>query len=406
MNPGNPIPNYMKCCMEQQRFLFDKEAFQRREELLAMPLKELPAQELEEYGRSALSQADRAARLDNPDWQILLKLKADGITLLLPDVQQIRGAGAGPEGALPCRDRPGPIRRRDPDRQDDVRHVAPPGRAPDVHRQPGGYRHREHRHRPPGGDAGAAGLPQPLLGADEPARSLDLAWTRAWTASGRSSWWMFRDLDDSAPMSADQLKKFIAHMDNADRRRGAVKRPRACGAWLDAQTKDEAKVAAARRRLVEMRRARGAAAAIPRRPGDPPGREARVRGTPRRRHEDPDLAVLAGRSDGRPGSQDEQAAGPVRRCPGAGRDQAVRRAQARLDQRIALLRHVEALRLYAAEHDGTLPANLSDISVPLPDDPFTGKPFRYEVDGDTAHLRGSPPAGRGERSRSSTSTTR
>ena len=65
----------------------------------------------------------------------------------------------------------------------------------------------------------------------------------------------------------------------------------------------------------------------------------------------------------------------------------VRRAQGRLEQRIALLRHVEALRLYAAEHDGTLPAKLSDIAVPLPVDPFTGKPFRYEVEGAT----GSPP---------------
>jgi hypothetical protein len=29
--------------------------------------------------------------------------------------------------------------------------------------------------------------------------------------------------------------------------------------------------------------------------------------------------------------------------------------------------------------------------VSLPNDPFTGKPFRYEVSGSTAHLRGSPP---------------
>ena len=65
-----------------------------------------------------------------------------------------------------------------------------------------------------------------------------------------------------------------------------------------------------------------------------------------------------------------------------------------LDQRIALLRHVEALRLHAAEHDGTLPAKLSEITVPLPDDPFTGKPFRYEVTGQTAHLRGTPPPGK------------
>jgi hypothetical protein len=68
----------------------------------------------------------------------------------------------------------------------------------------------------------------------------------------------------------------------------------------------------------------------------------------------------------------------------------VRQAQGRLEQRVALLRHVEALRIYAAAHAGKLPAKLSDCGVPLPDDPFTGKPFRYEIDGATAHLRGGP----------------
>jgi hypothetical protein len=68
-----------------------------------------------------------------------------------------------------------------------------------------------------------------------------------------------------------------------------------------------------------------------------------------------------------------------------------RRAQGRLEQRIALLRHVEALRLYAAAHEGKLPATLSDCPVPLPPDPFTGKPFAYEAEAATAQLRGSPP---------------
>jgi len=71
----------------------------------------------------------------------------------------------------------------------------------------------------------------------------------------------------------------------------------------------------------------------------------------------------------------------------------VRKAQVRLEQRIALLRHVEAIRLYAAEHDGKLPASLNDITVPLPVDPFTGQPFRYHVDGLMAEIRGSPPRG-------------
>ncbi len=90
MNPGNPIQGYMKCFMEQEKFFFDKGSFQRRATLLTMPLKELPARELRDYGGLALKQADWAARLDNPDWQILLRLKADGIGVVIPDVQQLR----------------------------------------------------------------------------------------------------------------------------------------------------------------------------------------------------------------------------------------------------------------------------------------------------------------------------
>ena len=58
---------------------------------------------------------------------------------------------------------------------------------------------------------------------------------------------------------------------------------------------------------------------------------------------------------------------------------------------------VEALRLYAAAHEGALPAKLTDVSVPLPVDPFTGQPFRYELIDGTAHLRGSPPKGEEKR---------
>ena len=66
---------------------------------------------------------------------------------------------------------------------------------------------------------------------------------------------------------------------------------------------------------------------------------------------------------------------------------------------MALLRHVEALRLYAAAHDGKLPEGLFEVAVPLPPDPFTGKPFVYRVEAATAHLRGSPPRGEGKNPR-------
>jgi hypothetical protein len=67
----------------------------------------------------------------------------------------------------------------------------------------------------------------------------------------------------------------------------------------------------------------------------------------------------------------------------------LRRTQGQLEQQIAFLRHVEALRMYAARHNGKLPAKLSDVSVPLPIDPVSGKPFVYAIDGAIAHIRGS-----------------
>jgi hypothetical protein len=76
---------------------------------------------------------------------------------------------------------------------------------------------------------------------------------------------------------------------------------------------------------------------------------------------------------------------------------AIRRAwsaHARVDRRIAALRCVEAIRLYAAAHEGKLPRALADIKeVPVPPDPYTGKPFAYRLAGGVATLEGPPPAG-------------
>jgi hypothetical protein len=72
--------------------------------------------------------------------------------------------------------------------------------------------------------------------------------------------------------------------------------------------------------------------------------------------------------------------------------QASRQAQMRLDRAVASIRVIEAIRLYAAGHDGTLPARLEDIDqVPVPNNPATGRPFMYWVEGKTANLQ-LPPA--------------
>jgi hypothetical protein len=215
----------------------------------------------------------------------------------------------------------------------------------------------------------------------------------------------FRDLDDSAPMSEEQLKKLIVHIDkireiaSGEQKKPDEKKPdgpdRSTRAWLDARNKDESLVAAARRRLVEY--------------GLPQDRLARFpvdqvlllddwREFEERRDEamklmnlplwlvQDDLIRLTGKVD--QATDKTLFAGSL-----AAALHKVRYAQGRLEQRIGLLRCVEALRLYAAEHDGKLPEKLADVPVPLASDPFTGKPFRYELTNGTAHLRGNPPTG-------------
>ncbi len=71
----------------------------------------------------------------------------------------------------------------------------------------------------------------------------------------------------------------------------------------------------------------------------------------------------------------------------------VSEAKASCEQTTALLQTVEAIRMYGATHDGTLPPSLEDLPVPAPIEPFTGKPIDYQLQGDHAVLNGHRRAG-------------
>ncbi len=61
--------------------------------------------------------------------------------------------------------------------------------------------------------------------------------------------------------------------------------------------------------------------------------------------------------------------------------------QIAVERRLAALRMIEALRLYAAAHAGHLPEKLESVTeAPIPNDPGTGQPFEYHGDGATATL--------------------
>jgi hypothetical protein len=71
-----------------------------------------------------------------------------------------------------------------------------------------------------------------------------------------------------------------------------------------------------------------------------------------------------------------------------------RMAPIRLDRKLDALQCVEAIRLYAAAHEGKLPASLDAIvEAPVPIDLMTGKPFEYKLDGDQATLSAPIPPG-------------
>jgi hypothetical protein len=390
MNPGNPIQSYMKCMMAQRKFFFDEGAIQDREKLLAMPLEELPAQSLRDDDRYALNQADWAARLDHPDWDVLLKLKADGIELLLPEVQQLRSLARAVQVRL--RAEIAQCRFDDAIRSAKTmfamsRHLSEHptlignlvgiaiasmaiSNVDDMLVQPGC----------PNLYWALTNLRSPLIPLDKGADG-----ERAMMSS------VFRDLDDTAPMSNDKLRKFIAEGNKL--LEAADNKPDKPGlrAWLDGRIEDDAIVSAVRDRLAKY--------------GLP--KERLLKFPPEQiilldekreldRRIDDDMKTISF-----PFWQYEMLAAEskLKKAPALFADllvpitEAARRAEWRLDQRIGLLRHIEAMRMHAAEHDGALPPKLSDVAVPLPVDPFTGKPFRYELVGDTAHLRGTPPSG-------------
>ncbi len=72
----------------------------------------------------------------------------------------------------------------------------------------------------------------------------------------------------------------------------------------------------------------------------------------------------------------------------------VMEAQIRTERRIAALRCVEAVRVYAAAHEGKPPAKLEDIQgIPIPLDPYTGKAFNYKSEKNMATIEGPAPEG-------------
>jgi hypothetical protein len=384
MSPGNPILDYMRCFAEQQNFFHSKAETDKREKWRAAPLADLPLKELHDYGRGPLTRADAAARLDTPDWQVLIKAKKEGYYLLLPEVQQLRNLASCLQ--LRCRVQ---VAERNFDEA-----IVTTKTTLALSRHLGehvtlicdlvGLAIANIALRPVEEMIDQPGCPNLYWAlTDLPTPFIDLR--KALQGERIMSEFLFVGIETTSPTPEATLEKVVGRIEELIKVENNTKKD--ARAWLDTRAKDASYVKSARKRLVES------------------GLEEKAV------QEFPALQVII---------LDEKREFEVRRDERAkwlslpywkvqptalveGDDSLfggfvpvytkVKGAQARIDQRIALLCHVEALRMYAAEHEGKLPAKLDDVKLPLPVDPFTGKAFHYEVDGPTAIIKGSPPKG-------------
>ncbi len=398
MNPGNPIQAYLKCFMEQNNFYYNKEAVENREKWQTMPLKDLPLKDLHAfgYGRDSLTlkQADFAARLDTLDWQILLPLKRDGIYLLLPEVQQMRRLAV----ALKVRFRLEVAEGRFDDAIATAktmfalsRHLGEHptligdlvgiaianiaiGPLEEMIEQPGS----------PNLFWALTDLPHPFIDLRKGLQGERAIMTKE-----------FALIDDKAPMDDKQVRKVMDRLTElgfvTEKSEKPEKPARELSQWLERRVKDEDHVRAARARLVASGLSNDLVKSFP------PIQVIFL---------DEKLTFEIARDEGTKGMslpfwQAEQQL--VKNAPPKESIETllgglipathkVRMAQARIEQRFALLTCVEALRIYAAENGGKFPARLEDVKLPLPVDPVTGKPFVYKLTEGTASVQGTPPA--------------
>jgi len=387
LNPGNAAQNYLKCFMEQRYFFFTKGPAAERARYQTMPLAELPVDKLLHYGGPALKQADWAARLDGVDWQTLERIQNGG-TAPLPDelgplqdlaaALQVRFraevAGRHFDEALGTAKTMFALARHLGEHPTEVANLVglwvahlSLGTLEEMVQQPGC----------PNLYWALTDLPCPLVDLRKGVQG-----DRTLVAAD------LRLLHDDTPMTEPEIEAFVSHLSGVIgfAREQSGRPPRNVRVRLHARVKDPERVRAARQRLVEAGYVPDLVKTFP--PTQVILVDEKLDYEVQRDERVKLLALPLCQIDSLVGGKNEKSDGDGLLADFLPHIIKLRRNQGQLERQIALLRHVEALRIYAADHDGKLPARLSDIPVPLPIDPVTGKPFAYAVDGATAHIRG------------------
>jgi hypothetical protein len=380
LHAGNAAQWYVRAFAEQRNFFFNKEPVAARRAALVVPLDKFPKQELAYYGGNALKQVDYGARHDAIGWEVIDRVRAEGLDAAHPEMASYGVLGE----ALHVR-----FRLELAEKRFDAavvtaktmlafaRHLAEhptlAGTATALEVANRALDGLDEFVRQPGSPNlywALTDLPTPLV---EVKKGLQGQVAAALNDIG---------VPDDAALTEAQVEKLVSRLSGVVgfAREQTGDAPRNFRAELRKRLNDADHMKAVRKRL----HAPGA-------PGDPARGLAALpvaaftpahavlldekRDFERRRDELMKLLRLpAWQIDALPveksGGVFDSFLPPVVET---------RKAQAKLDQRVAVLRLVEAVRMHAAENGGKLPQTLADVRLPLPLDPLTGKAFGYEV---------------------------
>lgn len=408
MKPGNRVPTFMRAYMEQDNF-YSKGPREQRERWSQMRLQDLPLDEIKNSGcvnglayrnpadlfpsrGRPLGDVDEGARQLTADWQIWFNIREDGIGTLLPEVQKMR------EHALTLK-----IRMRYEIATGEIEKALYSART--FH----GLATAFESHPTLIGLLVGIAIESINLEAlqeliqhpncpnlywsftEIPAKVLD---SRLASSAERL---LVEDLfrpfvNATGPMGEDEIYKHLKRIDSLNGLAGGVdNQPRKYSLDAGIRSTDKKMVEAAKKLLVETGMKANGVEKWP---------DLQLVVTADIRQYEilldemlvasslpyPDAIKQVDRVESRmkePNARLAQMFAPTNRKIVA--------AHARLQQRVATLRIVEAIRLYAFEHDGRLPAKLADCPVPLPLDPVTEKPFEYTVKDGVATLHGGNP---------------
>jgi hypothetical protein len=410
MKPGNRVPTFMRAFMEQDQF-FAKEQREKRDRWNLTALDDLPLDEIRNSGcigglayrkldadqlfmtrGRPLGDIDEGARQLSSDWQIWFNLREDGIGTLLPEVQKIRELANVLQVRMRYEIRTGDFEKAIFSARtfhglasSFETHPTLIGLLVGLAIKIGSLDALEEMVQQPG-------CPNLYWGFTElPAFGLD---DRVSTGGERLlAYTMFKPfVEATEPMTETELYRHLKLFDVA----GAMANAET-GKWkysLDAPIRatDKKKVAAARKLLVDT----GTAAKVVDKMSE---LQAVVTADIRQYEIALDEMLIANSLPFAEAMKQADAAESRMKAEGAQlarlltpTNRKITAAVTRTRQRIAYLRVLEAIRLYAHEKGGQLPAKLADLTVPVPLDPVTGKPFAYSVDDGKATLTGGNPS--------------